>query len=52
MISREPDLLFRKFVDDVPKLIRWHMSDTKWSEKVFTYLARALEMALEKPRLM
>jgi hypothetical protein len=39
MISREPDSLFRKFVEDFPKRIKWNMSDTKWSEKVFGYLA-------------
>jgi hypothetical protein len=39
MVSREPDLFFKKLIEDIPKIIKWKMSDTEWSKEIFGYLA-------------
>lgn len=40
VVSREPDILFKKFIEDFPKLqFKWNMSDTEWSKKIFNYFA-------------
>lgn len=40
MVSREPDELFKRFVDDFPKLkLAWQMQDSDWSKKIFGYFA-------------
>lgn len=45
MVSRELDVLFKKFIDDVPKIVKWNMSDTEWSNRIFRYFA---DMAKEE----
>jgi hypothetical protein len=41
MVSREPDELFKKFVDDFPSLgLKWRMSDKEWTKKIFDYFAK------------
>jgi hypothetical protein len=41
MVSRELDELFKKFVDDFPTLkLKWDMSNTEWTKKIFEYFAK------------
>jgi hypothetical protein len=40
MISREPDKLFKKFVDDFPTLkLKSETPDTEWTKKIFDYFS-------------
>jgi hypothetical protein len=40
MISREPDKLFKKFVDDFPTLkLKSEKPDTEWTKKIFDYFS-------------